>query len=196
MRLFAILLTSLFFELLPAQSTSLKIQTDDTFYYPPHLEFEVTNDQGKVVLTQNDLTEGNPIVINGNYKINVKTSWGSGKDQLPIDGEALIALEQKEADVSLKTSATKPWHEGKPKVINTSFKKNKGRYDAIIAFEDDIFFNHINGEGRITQEGEDLELVGNYVAKTSKGYLNIVYNPLTKEYWYVFTDTYDKVIYQ
>ena len=196
MRIIAILLTSLFFELLLAQGNSLKIQTDDTFYYPPNLKFEVSNDQGKVILTQNDLTEGNPIILDGDYMITVFTSWGSGKDQLKVDGEASVALEQKEADVSLKKSQTKSWYEGKPKVIITSFKKNGEQYDAIIAFENNIFFNYIDDQVKITQDGEELELVGNYVAKTSKGYLKISYNPLTKEYWYVFTDTYDKVIYQ
>ncbi|NBC57648.1 MAG: hypothetical protein GVY05_05105 [Bacteroidetes bacterium] len=196
MRLIAILTATLICQFVIAQGKSLKIQLDDEFYYPPNLKFEVLDDTGKQVLTEEDLDADKPIILEGHYTINVFTTWADGQDSFEVKDEALIALEDNKSYVALNKDDQKSWHKNKPKVVDKSFQVNKGQYDAIIAFEKDIFFNYIDGEVEITQNGRPLKLLGKYVAKTSEGFLKMSYNPKNKEYWYVFTDTYNKVIYQ
>jgi len=203
MRLIAIFIATLICSMTIAQNVSLKIQNDDTYYYPSNLEFEVINEEGKIVLTQNDLEVNKPVILEGQYTINVFTPWGKGKDSFQIKDKALIAFEKQEQKVNLKyTDANKhggndkSWRKNQPKVVSKTFEYNTTTYDAIIAFENDIVFNYIDGKAKITQNGKTLKLVGKYVAKTSEGYLKMSYNPENKEYWYVFTDTYEKVVYQ
>ncbi len=206
MRLIAIIFVTFICQMISAQNVSLKIQNDDAYYYPSNLEFEVINDEGKTVLTQNDLEVNQPIILEGQYTINVFTPWGNGKDSFQVKDEALIAFEEQDCKVDLKkndcycsenySKYNNFWKENQPKVVSTTFEYNTTTYDAIIAFENDIFFNYIDGKAKITQNGKTLELLGNYVAKTSEGYLKMSYNPENKEYWYVFTDTYEKVVYK
>jgi hypothetical protein len=205
MRLIAIIITTLICQTIMAQNTSLKFQTDDSYYYPSDLAFEVIDENGKTVLTEKDLEVNKPIILEGNYEVTIFTTWANGKDTFKVTDEALIALEQNEKWVNIQnkksccseaTSAENSWNVGKPKVVNTAFEVNNGQYDAIIEFENEIFFNFLNGEAKITEKGETLELIGNYVAKTSEGFFKMSYNPETKEYWYVFTDTYNKVVYK
>jgi len=196
MRLIAILTATLICQFVIAQGKSLKIQLDDESYYPPNLRFEVLDDTGKQVLTEEDLETDKPIILEGHYTITVFTTWADGKDTYKVYDEALITLEVNSSSVSLNKTEQKSWHNEQPKVVEKSFNVKNGQYDAIIEFENDIFFNYIDGKVEITQNGRPLKLLGKYVVKTSEGFLKISYNPKTKEYWYVFTDTYDKVIYQ
>jgi hypothetical protein len=206
MRLIAIFIATLIYAMTNAQNVSLKIQNDDSYYYPSNLEFEVIDDQGKTVLTQNDLEANKPIVIEGNYTVNVFTTWGTGKDTFKVEDKALISFEEQGNKVNLNkdmnccsdtyTGYGESWKENQPDIINQSFEANSDGYAAIIEFENDIFFNYLDGEAKITQNGKTLKLVGKYVAKTSEGYLKLSYNPKNKELWYVFTDTYEKVVYQ
>ncbi len=205
MRLIAIIIATLICQSITAQNTSLKIQTEDSYYYPSNLAFEVIDEKGNTVLTEKDLEVNKPIILEGNYEITIFTTWANGKDTFKVTDEALIALEQNEKWVNIQnkksccsdhTSNNNSWNVGKPKIIDTDFKANNGVYDAIIEFENEIFFNFIDGIAKITEKGKTLELVGNYVAKTSEGFLKMSYNPETKEYWYVFTDRYNKVVYK
>lgn len=197
MRLIAILMATLVFQWINAQNTSLKIQTgEDAYYYPSNLEFEVMDKDGNTQFSEKDLTKDEPIILEGVYTIHVYTTWADGKDSFKVNDKASIALAKNKTYVNYKEKDMKPWHKNKPKLIDTDFKKNNGKFDAIIAFENDIYFNYIDGKASITEDGKSLELVGTYVAKTSKGYLKMSYVPETKEFWYVFTDTYKKVVYQ
>ena len=200
MRLIAILTATLICQFAFAQGITLKIELDDTFIgYPPDLKFEVLDETGKKVNTEQDLEAEQPIILEGSYTINVFTPWGNGKDTFRVNDETLIALERNKniVQVTLNKDNKKSWNINKPKVVKKEFQFNNNQYDAIIEFEEDIFFNFINGEVEITQNGNPLKLLGKYVAKTSEGFLKISYNPKTKEYWYVFTNTYkNKVIYK
>ena len=197
MRLIAILMATLVFQWMNAQNTSLKIQTgEDAYYYPSNLEFEVMDKDGNTLFSEKDLIKDKPIILEGDYIINVYTTWADGKDSFKVNDKASIALAKNKTYVNNNENEVKPWHKNKPKLIDTDFKKNNGKFDAIIAFENDIYFNYIDGKASITEDGESLELIGTYVAKTSKGYLKMSYVPETKEFWYVFTDTYKKVVYQ
>jgi len=206
MRLIAIFIAALIYAMTNARNLSLKIQNDDSYYYPSNLEFEVIDDQGKIILTQNDLEVNKPVVMEGNYTVNVFTTWGTGKDTFKVEDQALISFEEQGRQVNLNkdmnccsdtyTGYGESWKENQPDIINQSFEANSDGYDAIIEFENDIFFNYLDNEAKITQNGKTLKLVGKYVAKTSEGYLKLSYNPKNKELWYVFTDTYEKVVYQ
>lgn len=196
MRLITILMTTLICQLVLAQGQSLKIQLEDELYYPPNLKFEVLNDSGEQILNEKNLSLEKPIVLEGHYTINVFTTWADGKDTFKVDDEALIALEDNKSIVSLNKTEQKSWDENQPKVIGKNFQANNDEYDVIIEFENDIFFNYIDGKAEITENGKPLKLLGKYVSKTSEGFLKMSYDPETTEFWYVFTDTYNKVIYK
>lgn len=206
MRIIAIILTLLVYQSFCAQNISLKIQNEDTYFYPSNLSFEVLDKNENLLFTQNDLKLNKPIKLEGPYTINVFTEWGDGKDTFKVDNKTLIAFEKqgyssknsknRNQHISKHSGVDKFWRESQPNVVSITFENNNNTYDATIEFENDIFFNYIDGKVKITQNGKTLELLGNYVAKTSEGYLKISYNSKNKEYWYVFTDTFEKVIYQ
>ena len=208
MKTIATLITMLLIEVLSAQGNSLKVQADDTYYYPPNLKFEVMNDKGETLFTEENLSQDNPIQLEGNYKVTIYTTWGDGEDTFDVNESLEIALEENKSydcsNCSTGSSYSKSceysydkWCDKKVELVDADFEKsNQYGFNTIIEFENDIFFNYIDGDVTITQNGKELELVGKYVAKTSEGYLKISYNPDSKKYWYVFTDTYNKLVYK
>jgi len=173
-----------------AQSAFLKIQAygENYFAYPPDTEFDVIDESKKINFTEKDLSENYQIELEGDFTIKVYTDWGSGVDEFEIS-QATISLDQAEDYKSEDwSSANNKWFEDQPAVVKKKFKlNNSGEYDAKIEFEGDIQFMYKEGGAVVKEKGEVLALDGNYIAKTSKGYLKLSYNPSNKEYWYVFT---------
>lgn len=191
----------LFFQFSFGQKPYLQIDTDrnDYIVYPPQTDFEVYNTDNQVIFTQADLSEGTELKLKGPHKIKLSVDWGNGENIIDVDN-ARIRLKKPTnftEKVDEKKFSTDSWATNQPLVTEKAFILNDdGTYDAHIVFEDNIRFVYRDGEAIISEDGEALRLLGKFVAKTSAGYLKFSYNPSSKEYWYVFTDTYKKIIYK
>ena len=190
MRLIAIFIATLICTMINAQNVSLKIQNDDSYYYPSNLEFEVLDKNESVIFTQDDLEIDKPLILEGDYTINVFTPWADGIDAFKVENKALVALEKNDSKVEISKHSNS-WKKNQPKIINKSYTEHDGRFDAVFEFENNIYFQYQDGQVKITQYGKTLKLLGKYIAKTTEGYLKLSYNPENKELWYVFTDTYN-----
>lgn len=174
-----------------AQEPYLKIQAygDNYFAYPPHTEFDVMNEAGELVFTEKDLNEFEELELKGDYTVKIYTSWGNGEDEFKVDNAMLTLEEPDEKQYDWSKYDRDEWFGEQPDILKKSFTENKdGTYDAEIVFQGDIRFEYRNGQGSISENGQSLELKGNYIAHTSAGTLKLSYNPSKKKYYYVFVN--------
>jgi len=186
--------------LLMAQDHYLEIKTNrnDYIFYPPNTEFDIYNESGELAFTEKDLTKTTPIELEDKHTIQLSVSWGDGENTIEVQ-KAILNLRppEKENDIPEQDYSQEWTSHEQPVVLKKVFDQNEdGTYDFTLEFEADIRFDYKNGEAKIREKGNILPMIGKYVAKTSKGYLKMSYQPKTKEYWYVFTDTYKKLIYK
>ena len=124
--------------------------------------------------------------------------WGDGEDQFDVN-KAVISLDLPEKTETGESSGLdrKNWRADHPRVVNKSFTETEnGKYNALIEFEGEIQFVYKDGEASVSEKGKQVIIEGKYIAKTSKGYLKLSYNPDSKEYWYVFTDQKGAIVHR
>ena len=174
-----------------AQDPYLEIETsrNDYIFYPPNTDFDIYDASGTLVFTEKDLNKDIQIELEGKHTIQLYVSWGDGQNKIEVH-DAILNLRTSEKEMN--SSATNYSHDwsstDQPALIKKEFIKNdNGTFDLDMKFEGDIRFTYENGEATISEKGEILPMVGKYVAKTSRGYLKISYQPKSTECWHVFT---------
>mgnify|MGYP001099693187 CR=1 FL=1 len=189
MKTFILATCLLYIAPLIAQSPYLSIRSEGENYYayPPSTEFDVFDQNEKLIYTEEDLSPNYQIELDGEFLLKVYIDWADGVDEIELQ-KATLSLNEPEPYQAEDDDASDRWFPNQPELVDKQFEQNsKGDYNAMLEFEGDIQFRYQDGKASISEKGEELRVDGKYIAKTSLGFLKLSYNPESKEYWYVFT---------
>lgn len=170
--------------LLNAQQTYLKItfSNQKSLSYPPKTKFELVNNQGDTILTENQKPQKK--LVDKDYILTIYPTYKQKTDVIKLSNSQVELVEI----TTMNTNHFGKWSsngvEGKY-TVSDSMKQN-GKKNVVLTFSNGIVFTYTDGDVKAKLNNTELVIKGNYVIYSEIGIAKVSFSPKNGETWWVF----------
>lgn len=186
MKTIAFTLLSFLFLTVSAESHYLQIKyKSENVSYPPNTLFELYDDSGKLIYTQDNLPDS--FTFNESHKLVLHPTYKSEEDVYVLKAATLL---RKVANLNHQSKSYKNHRytsnsvSAQKEVMESNTRK--GSYNLTLSFENGLIFNYTDGKTDAFLDDEKLKVVGNYIIDSKLGRFKISFRPNNGETWWVF----------
>ncbi|MEJ7822679.1 MAG: hypothetical protein WKF85_10185 [Chitinophagaceae bacterium] len=156
-------------------------------------------------VTRRKIEKGEPVIISGDYKLEIVVPWKSKPDLIEAKGGTLEILTLPQAYLKKETDSfsaeIKHYYKtekgaGKKvlqlpqvRVVKSNTPKSQkipGAYNLYIEYTNGLIFSYEDGLGKATQNGKEIEVTRKYFVQTPEGLLKLSFDPIKGICWWAF----------
>ncbi|MEL6809979.1 MAG: hypothetical protein AAFP76_01440 [Bacteroidota bacterium] len=173
--------------------TVVKKNDNITYHYPESAILTLYDAEGN----GRKINKGDAVAVSGDYRVEIDVSWKDKPDVIKSEGGLLEVFvlentwnggsedQRSSGFTTLNSTKSRPKPVLERKEITPS-EKLTGRFNALLAFSNDMVFTYRDGEVKVYEDGVLLEVDGVYIAKGKNETLKLSYDPKKGKFWYVF----------